>query len=198
MALPPPLPRLALPPRLPGESADRYSPTALRSGRSMDLGPGTASSQTFQDKLERGERVSFDSTNVNWLEYHPVRSQKPGAPNLPIGNVIIEFVSGATYQYRNVPKADVLSLIHSSSKGRFAYYEIRGAGPSPSRKGKSLPPWNDFQMIRGPWRSTSQVKAMVKAREPQKGTFAARRTYTVRTGTRSHSIRGSGGKPVVI
>lgn len=90
------------------------------------------------------------------------------------GVITVEFVSGETWQYPNRSIADFVDMVESSSKGRFAYYEIRGPGPSSQVKGRGLWPGTK---IRDAWRSAAEIKRIRHARRPITAA-QKQRTYT--------------------
>ncbi len=111
----------------------------------------------------------------------------PDEGNTGVGTIKIEFLNGAEWTYPGRSASDWLDLIESSSKGRYAYYQIRG--PGPSRKGMGL--WHGFES-RPAWRSSAEVARMKRAREPV-GRRQKRRLFTV--GGKRNAY-GAGGKMV--
>src|SRR5689334_7269904 len=125
--IPPPLPS-----RIPVRSA--FDPYAI--GRQFDRPEegGRVSTRDVQraSGSTYNQWIATNSTNVNRMRYDPDIDPHTGG-NLGHGTITIEFLDLSMYKYPGRSVADWLDLFESSSKGRFAYYQIRGAGPS--RKG---------------------------------------------------------------
>lgn len=182
---PPPLPARSAPPPLPARGGPPLLPSQRRGIQAFD-----PSSQAESDRNVTRARgkvtgiwVSVNSTNVNRVRFDPEYDLNGNTTGM--GTITIEFLSLAMYEYAGRSLADYIDIIESSSKGRFAYYEIRGAGPS--RPGMGI--WPSVR-LRGPQRKVTS--AMRGARAPR--TAAQRqRTYTV--GGRRGAY-GAGGLPV--
>jgi hypothetical protein len=155
----------ALPSR--GQTPQRFS------GR--DAGPATGKNE--------GVWVAFASTNVMQARADPqydLDGQKTG-----VGTITIEFLDGSQYEYDDRPMGDWYDLVESSSKGRFAYYEVRG--PGKSRPGMGL--WKPCRQIRKATRTAAQVAALRADRQPR-GPKQRQRRFTV-SGRRN--AYGAGG-----
>lgn len=188
MALPPPLPGRTPPLpqrpsigsipsgiRDPHASGDNFSPNAARiSTRDVQRATGS----TFNRWVE------FDSTNVMQAKVEPQYDLDGKLTG--VGTITIEFVNGAVYEYENRPMGDWFDLIESSSKGRFSYYEVRGAGKS--RPGMGI--WKPCKQIRKAFRTPAEVAGIQAKRQPV-GARQQARTYT-RGGQRG--AYGAGGK----
>lgn len=164
-ALPPPRSRV---PELP----TRTSAPSLHSGR--DQGP--VKGRTF------GQWVGFASTNVEMAKVEPQYDLEGNLTG--VGTITAQFLSGAQYEYADRPMSDWYDLVESSSKGSFAYYEVRG--PGKSRPGMGL--WKPCKQIRKATRTSAQVAALAAKRQP-KGAAQRQGRYTVR-GRRNAYARG--------
>jgi hypothetical protein len=141
-----------------------------------------------------GDWIGFSSTNVNRAKYEP-NFGFPSGKQLPTGTVQIEFVSGALYEYQDIPESDFLDLVLSSSKGRYTYFHVRGKGPS--RKGMSVAPWDNFRMIHGPTRSKSKIRDIMRARRPQVARHHLRYYFGRKNGRPGRTGDTYGGNPTV-
>lgn len=172
MATPPPLPS-----RPEGAKPSNFSADAQRiSTRDVQRATGRT----------EGVEVSFDSTNVEKGRVDPDYDQD--GKKTGTGTITLWFVNGWAYEYENRPMGDWLDLIESGSKGRFAYYEVRGAGPS--AEGHTL--WPYSKKWQWATRSAAEVAAIRAAREPRHARQRERR-YT-RGGKRNQF--GAGGRHV--
>jgi hypothetical protein len=184
---PPALPRRAsstgaLPPMLPQNMPKDPSKFDLTGG----VQRASTRSVNRQSGKTEGVWFAFDSTNVNKAKVdaqYDIDGKKTG-----VGTITIEFVSGATYEYADRPMSDWFYLITSSSKGRKAYYDIRG--PGRSRKGMGI--WKPCIQTVQAWRSKSEIRAIKAAREPVKAKHKLR-TYT--RGGKMNAF-GKGGKRI--
>ncbi len=181
--MPPPLPARGGPPPLPSREAH-----ALRSNFAIGSKISTRDVARGTGKLF-GDWVNFDSTNVMRAKYEP--NVDSAGNRQPIGTIWIEFVSGAEYRYRNRAAGDFMDLVESSSKGTFAYDEIRGPGKSIPGMGK----WKPCEKIRSAWRSRAEQNEIKRKRQPI-GAKQRARTYT-RGGKRNAFRLGGARTPSV-
>ncbi len=109
-----------------------------------------------------GVWIAFSSTNVYAGMYEPDYETRGGdSVRTGKGTITLEFLDGSKYEYPGRSAADWLDIISSSSKGRYAFYNIRG--PGPSHKGMGI--WT-FRQVSGPTRSKAEVARMRAQREP--------------------------------
>lgn len=168
-SVPPPLPINrgrpvpAVIPPLPGQRVGEFADNAVRqSGRDALFLPR---GDVF------GVWIAVNSTNLNRIRCDVDTDRNRN--RLGTGTIYIEFLDLSLYAYPHRPLSDFLDLHSSSSKGRYAYYQIRGAGPS--HPGKSLWP---FQKLRGPQRTAVEVAQLQASRQPRTAE-QARRFYNV-------------------
>lgn len=174
--LPPPLPSQRLPPPLPSQRPTGNEFDTLGRRQSTREEPFLPSGGVFEIW------ISTNSTNVNRIRCDRDRD-RDGNPQ-KTGTITIEFLDLSLYEYPDRPLNDFLDLMTSSSKGRYAYYEVRG--PGPSKPGMGIWP---FRKLRGPQRKVTE--AMKEARQPRTEE-QKRRFYNV--GGRR---RAGGGTPSV-
>lgn len=179
--MPPSLPSRSGPPPLPGR--DVQADPRNFSGDAQRI--STRDVQRAVGRME-GVWVDFDSQNVERARVDPdydLDGKKTGT-----GTIIIQFLNGWEYTYDNRPMGDWLDLVESSSKGRFTYFEVRGAGPS--IEGRTIWPYSKKRKFAE--RSAAQIEAMVRRRAPRTAA-QKRRTYT-RGGKRQ--AYGAGGRSI--
>lgn len=145
--IPPPLPSQrarATPPPLPGERQGEFDPQApVHSGRDQLFRPV---GNIF------GQWVAVNSTNVNRIRCD--QDTDASGNRLPTGTVLIEFLDLSLYEYKPVPLNSYLDLFSSSSKGRYVHYQVIPGWPKPTK-------------LRGPQRSSAEVRALRGSRQPR-------------------------------
>ena len=60
------------------------------------------------------------------MKLNEVLSSNIGKVGYDNNDLIVEYLSGATYKYKNVPKELYENLLTAESKGRFVNSEIKG------------------------------------------------------------------------